>query len=126
VNNVVFLTTDVHATLVNDARFQTLESGGPRDSGILDVTAGSAATANLSREIDEVTGPGRGALADSLFFEPPPPNGVGMDCSVVDQFGYGQVRVTSRRLTIVPKGINGRPQRSDDGPCGPFVLRYER
>ncbi len=27
--NVVFLTTDVHATLENDARFQTLEPGGP-------------------------------------------------------------------------------------------------
>jgi alkaline phosphatase D len=126
VKNVVFLTTDVHATLVNDARLQTLEPGGPQDSGILDVTAGSAATANLGLEIDQVTGPGNGALADSLFLEPPPPNGVGMDCSIIDQFGYGQVRVTSSRLTITPKGINGRPQRSDDGPCGPFVLRFQR
>jgi PhoD-like phosphatase len=126
VKNVVFLTTDVHATLVNDARFQTLEPGGPQDSGILDVTAGSAATANLALEIDDVTGQGSGALADNFFLEPPPPDGVGMDCSVVDQFGYGQVRVTSRRMTITPKGIDGRPQQSDDGPCGPFVLRYER
>ena len=52
VPNVVFLTTDVHATLVNDARFQTLEPGGPRNSGITDVTVGSAATANLGLEID--------------------------------------------------------------------------
>jgi alkaline phosphatase D len=126
VNNVVFLTTDVHATLVNDASFQTLEPGGLQESGILEVTAGSAATANLQLEIDDVTGPGSGGLVDSFFFEPQPPDGVGMDCSIVDQFGYGQVRVTSRRLTITPKGINGRPQRSDDGPCGPFVLRYER
>ena len=37
VKNVIFLTTDVHATLINDARFQTLESGGPKDSGIIDV-----------------------------------------------------------------------------------------
>ena len=29
VPNVVFITTDVHATLVNDARLQTLEPGGP-------------------------------------------------------------------------------------------------
>ena len=34
VKNVIFLTTDVHATLVNDARFQTLEPGGAKDSGI--------------------------------------------------------------------------------------------
>jgi alkaline phosphatase D len=126
VNNVVFLTTDVHATLVNDARRQTLEPGGPQDSGILEVTAGSAATANLMLEIDDVTGQGTGGLVDSFFFEPPPPDGVGMRCSIVDQFGYGQVRVTSRRLTITPKGIDGRLQTSDDGPCGPFVLRYER
>jgi alkaline phosphatase D len=125
VKNVVFLTTDVHATLVNDARLQTLEPGGPRDSGILEVTAGSAATANLNREIDDVTGSGSGALADTFFLEPQPPDGVGMECSILDQFGYAQVRVTSQRLTIVPKGVNGRRQRSDDGPCGPFVLRYE-
>ena len=47
VKNVVFLTTDVHATLVNDARFQTLEQGGPVNSGILDMTVGSAATENF-------------------------------------------------------------------------------
>ena len=34
VKNVVFLTTDVHANLVNDARLKTLESGGPVDRGI--------------------------------------------------------------------------------------------
>ena len=47
VKNVIFLTTDVHATLVNDARFQTLEAGGARDSGIFDYTVGPAATANF-------------------------------------------------------------------------------
>ena len=52
VKNVVFLTTDVHATLVNDARLQTLEPGGPKNSGILDVTVGPAATANFGLEID--------------------------------------------------------------------------
>jgi alkaline phosphatase D len=122
--NVVFLTTDVHATLVNDARLQTLEPGGAQDSGILDITAGSAATANLELEIDQVTGQGSGGLADSLFFEPQPPDGVGMRCSVVDQFGYAQVRVTSRRMTITPKGIDGRPQVDAGRPCGPFVLRF--
>ena len=29
VRNVVFLTTDTHANMVNDARLQTLEPGGP-------------------------------------------------------------------------------------------------
>lgn len=127
VRNVIFLTTDVHATLVNDARFQTLESVGPRNSGILDVTVGSAATANLGLEIDSAIGvTGGGALVDTAFFEPQPPGGVGMRCSIVDQFSYGEVRVTASRLTITPKGIDGRPQRDGNRPCGPFVLRFRR
>ncbi len=127
VKNVVFLSSDVHATLVNDARFQTLEPGGPRNSGILDVTVGSAATANYALEIDDtVDRPGTGALVDTAFFEPPPPAGIGMRCSIVDAFSYGQVRVTRNRLTITPKGIDGRPQVNGGRPCGPFVLRYER
>jgi alkaline phosphatase D len=126
VPGVVFLTTDVHATLVNDARFQTLEPGGPVDSGILDVTVGPAATANFGLEISDATGvPGAGALVDAAFFEPQPPNGVGMQCSILDQFSYGEVEVTSEALTITPKGIDGAPQTSDDGPCGPFVIPYE-
>jgi phosphodiesterase/alkaline phosphatase D-like protein len=127
VKNLVFLTTDVHATLVNDARFQTLEPGGPRDSGILDVTVGSAATANLAIEIERAIGvPGAGTLVDTAFLEPQPPGGVGMRCSVLDHFSYGEVRVTANRLTITPKGIDGRPLRNGDRPCGPFVLRHRR
>ncbi len=127
VKNVVFLTTDVHATLVNDARFQTLEPGGPRNSGILDITVGPAATANLELEIEtEVGVPGAGALVDSAFFEPQPPGGVGMRCSILDQFSYGQVKVTANRLTITPKGINGQPQQNAGRPCGPFVLNYTK
>ncbi len=59
VKNVIFLSTDVHATLINDARFRTLEPGGPRNSGIMDVTVGSAATANFELEMDEHDGPPR-------------------------------------------------------------------
>ena len=126
VPNVVFITTDVHATLVNDARFQTLEPGGPIESGILDVTVGPAATANFGLEITDATGvPGAGALVDAAFFEPQPPAGIGMQCSILDQFSYGEVEVTSEALTITPKGIDGAPQTSDDGPCGPFVLPFE-
>jgi phosphodiesterase/alkaline phosphatase D-like protein len=127
VKNVVFLTTDDHATLVNDARLQTLEPGGPKNSGILNVIVGPAATANYGLEIDRATGaPGTGALVDTVAFESPPPTGVGMRCSIVDQFSYGHVKVTSKRLTITPKGIDGKPQRNGAKPCGPFVLRFER
>ena len=124
--NTVFITTDVHATLVNDARLSTLGPGGVENSGILDVTVGPAATANYALEIDDATGiPGAGNLVDNLFFEPPPPGGIGMQCSVLDQFSYGDVEVTSSKLTITPKGIDGAPLTSSDGPCGPFVLDYQ-
>jgi len=125
VKNVIFLSTDVHATLVNDARFQTLEPGGPKDSGILDVTVGSAATRNFENEVDVATGrPGTGALVDPAFLTPPPPNGLGMRCSVTDKFSYGHVKVTGNRLTVTPKGIDGNQLTDNGAPCGPFVLNY--
>ena len=123
--NVIFLSTDVHATLVNDARFQTLESGGAKNSGIMDVTVGPVATANYALEIDTTTGQqGSGALVDSAFFTPPPPGGVGMQCSILDQFSYGEVTVTGSRLTVTPKDKDGKPQLDGATPCGPFVLNY--
>ena len=122
--NVIFMSTDVHAILVNDARLQTLESGGPRNTGITDVTVGPVATANFALEIDDATGrSGNGTLADNAFFTPPPPGGVGMRCSVLDQFSYGQVRVTSNQLVVTPKDINGAPITDDGRPCN-TVLNY--
>jgi alkaline phosphatase D len=118
VKNVIFLTTDVHATLINDARFQTLEQGGPQNSGILDVTVGPVATANFALEIDDTTGQqNSGTLVDTAFFTPPPPGGVGMQCSVMDSFSYGQVKVTSSQLTITPKNINGQTLVDNGRPC---------
>jgi alkaline phosphatase D len=118
VKNVIFLTTDVHATLINDARFQTLEQGGPQNSGIFDVTVGPVATANFGIEVDGATGqPNSHQLVDGGFFTPPPPGGVGMKCSVLDQFSYGQVKVTANQLTITPKDIDGTPQMDNGQPC---------
>ena len=124
VKNVVFLTTDVHATLINDARFRTLEQGGPENSGILDVTVGPVATANFGIEIDQTTGQqGSAALVDGGFFTPQPPDGVGMQCSVLDRFSYGQVKVTANQLTITPKDIDGNPISDNGRPCG-VVLNF--
>ena len=64
VKNVVFLTTDVHANLVNDARFCTLGDGCPQNSGILDVTTGPVATATYSEEISGTLGNPSGGAAD--------------------------------------------------------------
>ena len=118
VKNVVFLTTDVHATLINDARLQTLEPGGPQNSGIFDVTVGPVATANFALEINQTTGdPNSAPLVDNFFLTPAPPGGVGMFCAVIDQFSYGQVRVTSNQLTITPKDQNGIPLQDNGHPC---------
>jgi alkaline phosphatase D len=101
VSNVVFLTTDVHASLVNDARFNTLGDGGVQDSGILDVTSGPVATENFSGEISGAVGnPAAGPLVQGAFLKPPPPGGVGMQCASTDQFGYAEVEVRSDQLTI--------------------------
>jgi alkaline phosphatase D len=112
VKNVVFMTTDVHANLVNDARFQTLEAGGPQDSGILDVTTGPVATKTYTGEINDATGNSSGGtLVQGLFFKPPPPNGVGMQCAATDQFSYAEATVTKKQLRIELKDIKGNPVR---------------
>ena len=121
IKNVIFLTTDVHATLVNDARLSTLEEGGPVNTGIWDFTVGPAATANFGLEIDEALGSeGGGELIDNAAFEPDPPTGIGMRCSNIDTFSYGHVRVSNTRLIVAPRDINGRPLRE----CPPLEIRY--
>lgn len=127
VDNAIFLTEDWHAALVNDARFKTLEPGGPVNSGLLEVVASPVATANVNIEFERETGVDNiGTLADQLFFEPPPPAGVGMQCSQVDAFAYGHVEVTRDTLTVEPRDFNGEPLKQEDGtPCGPFTLTRE-
>jgi alkaline phosphatase D len=110
VRNVVFLTTDVHANLVNDARYNTLGGAGVQDSGILDVTTGPVATAPFSEEINTTLGtPSGGALIHDAFFKPQPPSGVGMQCAAMDQFSYAQVEVSKRALTIDLLDANDAP-----------------
>jgi alkaline phosphatase D len=126
VSNVIFLTTDVHANMVNDARLQTLEVGGPVNTGILDVTTGPIATKSFEKEVDDVAGAGFGELARTAFFQPPPPGGVGMQCSAMDVFSYGQVTVSGSQLRIDLKDVNGNPVREGtdgSGPaCAPVVI----
>jgi alkaline phosphatase D len=122
--NVVVLTTDQHANMYNDARFQTLESGGPKDSGVTEMVTGPVATMTYSKEIDTTTGKqGNGALATNLFFKPPPPNGVGMKCYQTNSFSYTQVQVSGAKLVLRPKDQNGKALLNPDGtPCGPYTL----
>jgi alkaline phosphatase D len=129
VKNAIFLTTDVHANMVNDARLQTLEPGGPVNSGITEVTTGPIATKTFAGEINDVVGKSSGAtLIRTLFLNAPPPSGVGMQCSSLDQFSYAQVKVTKTALTVQLKDIEGNPvQNSADRtkpaePCATVVI----
>jgi phosphodiesterase/alkaline phosphatase D-like protein len=127
VKNVVFLTTDTHANLYNDARLATFpEEGGVQDSGITEMVTGPVATMTFTKEIDGAAGrQGSGDLVTSLFFKKPPPDGVGMQCAATDVYSYTEVKVTSSALTLSPKDLNGKPvTEKGDGnpPCGPFTI----
>jgi len=124
VKNSVFLTTDVHANLVNDVRFQTLEPGGVKNSGIEEFTTGPVGTGTFSQEIDNTLGkPGSGQLVTQLFFHPQPPAGVGMQCANTNTFSFGQVTATSKKFSVRLLDQNGAPIKDVSGAaCGPFTL----
>jgi alkaline phosphatase D len=127
VKNVVFLTTDAHTNFYNDARLSTFpEEGGTVNTGINEMVTGPAATMTFSKEIDSATGTqGAGDLLTTVFFKPPPPDGVGMTCAAPNVFSYTQVTVTSKALTLTPKDLNGQPVREKGSPgavCGPFRI----
>jgi alkaline phosphatase D len=127
VHNAIFLTTDTHANFVNDVRFQTLEPGGPVDSGITEVITGPVAAMTFAKEIDGVTrSPGSGILISGLFLKPAPPRGVGMSCVAPDVFSYAEVSVTSSTLTVTSKDTGGHVITDVTGqPCPPVVVHAQ-
>jgi alkaline phosphatase D len=124
VENVVFLTTDMHASAVNELRLRTL-GGPPVGTGIWEVVAGPVATNTYSTSVDRILGaPGGGTAVASLFFKPQPPNGLGMRCAALDVPSYAQVTVTSKTLTVASRDARGRLVREKTGrACAPLVLR---
>ena len=128
VKNAVVLTTDTHASMFNDARFQTLEQGGAKDSGVPEMITGPVGTKTFAKEIDEATGtPGAGAGITLAFFKPAPPNGMGMKCYQTDQFSFTQVQVSGSKLVLRPKDQNGGSLKNPDNtPCGPYTLTAKR
>jgi phosphodiesterase/alkaline phosphatase D-like protein len=121
--NVVFLSTDTHANLINEVRYRTL-GGAPESSGMWEVVTGPVATNTFAKEIDGFLGtPGAGTAIGALFFKPQPPNGMGMRCAALDVYSYTQVTVTAKTFTAAPRDARGRPVReATDRPCEPLVL----
>jgi phosphodiesterase/alkaline phosphatase D-like protein len=130
VKNVVFLTTDTHGNMYNDARFSTFpeenNGGGPVDSGIKEMVTGPVATMTFTKEINSAAGrDNAGDLVTSAFFKPLPPEGVGMECASTDVFSYTEVKVTSKALTLTPKDLDGKlvHEKGTGAPaCGPFTI----
>ena len=129
VPGAVFLTTDHHANLVNDVVFNSLYQYSRDDTGVLDIATGPVATMSFKREINGQVGqdPGTGSAAGLIvnaFFKPPPPGGLGMGCTAIDTFSYGEVSVTSNALTVNLKDLNGQPVKDDQTgqPCAPITV----
>ena len=119
VENVVFLTADVHASLVNDARYNTLGPAGVQNSGILDVTTGPIATANYGLEISDTTrDPQRGRSGAEPVPQAPTP---GRSRDAV-RLG-GPVQLRAGRGDEEP--ADDRPARSQR-PTGPRHRRQHR
>jgi phosphodiesterase/alkaline phosphatase D-like protein len=120
VKNVVFLTTDTHANLVNVVRYSTLETETPVNSPYKEFVTGPVSTMTFKREIDTATNnPNGGNAVDTAFFDPPPPDGVGMSCSNVDIYSYAEVSVTGNLLRVTAKDVQGNvvKDQSDGTNC---------
>jgi alkaline phosphatase D len=125
IRNVVLLTTDMHAHVIGEIRTDTFAPGGPAGTGIWEVVTGPVATNTYAREIDSFLGaPGFGAVVTGAFFKPAPPRGLGLRCAQTDAYGFAQVTVTSKALTVQPRTASGGAVVDASGaPCAPLVLR---
>jgi phosphodiesterase/alkaline phosphatase D-like protein len=132
VQNLVFLTTDTHAAFANIVRLRTLDGdvapanapANPQDTPYNDFIIGPVATKPFWQEIDDTTGhPGSGELLSTVFFKPPPQQGVGMACAQGGQPSYAEVTVKRGSLSVDYKKADGSPVIDVNGtPCGPYVL----
>ena len=127
VQNAVFLSTDIHGNIVNDASTCLLECPGPIPAGILDVATGPIATKSFEKQIDDVGGgPGFGEAVRAAFLKPAPPDGLGAECAAINEFSYAQVTVTAAQLRIDLLDQAGTPVREGtsggQGVCAAVVV----
>jgi phosphodiesterase/alkaline phosphatase D-like protein len=124
VKNVVFLTTDLHATLVNDVRLANFpEEGVSKDTGMLDFVTGPVAKNTFGTDANAKLGNPNAAKAVWTLFKTPRPVGLGMRCAALDLDSYVQVAVTSKQLTVSPLDQNGQLVHEDDGrQCVPIPI----
>jgi alkaline phosphatase D len=123
VSNVIFLSTDVHANLVNEIQFNTLGPGAPVGSGITDITTGPVATKTYTHEVDDATFAGASNVLQAQIFKPQPPDGVGMECAAMDTYSYLEAKVTAQKVTVKLRDLNRKPVEEQPGaPCPDFTF----
>lgn len=130
--NVVFLTTDMHANFVGRVRFQTYGPGEPVNTPYHEIITGPIAATTHEGQINGSVGrsDAAGLVRDVLYSSPLGENGadsgLGLTCANLDTYSYGQVEVTSDRLTVTLKDLNGdrvkRKNTSDSDDCPVFEL----
>ena len=122
--NVVFLTTDTHANLVNEVRLLDARRP-PEGTGIWEVVTGRLRRTRSRRRSTAYLGQkGAGTAIGALFFKPPPPNGMGMRCAALDTFSYDkEASVTATRTHRRDEGREGAARsRGDRCRRRPLVL----
>ena len=122
--------TDVTQDMEDDINTDiapTNAPASPQDTPYQDFVIGPVATKPFWQEIDDTTGTsGNGMLLSNAFFKPPPPNGVGMECSQGGENSYAEVTVKSGQLKVAYKDQNGNTLKDVDGTtnCGPYTLTH--
>jgi alkaline phosphatase D len=124
VKNVVFLTTDLHATLINNVRYTTFpEEGASKDTGMLDFVTGPVAKNTFGTDANAKLGNPGASTAVAALFKAPRPFGLGMRCAALDVDSYVQVKVTSKLLKVSPLDQNGQLVREGGTtPCAPVPI----
>jgi len=108
IKNVVWLSADRHAVLINDVRVGTFTPPF-ETTGMKEVVAGPIATTPFAGQAAQVAGPSV-VPALTAFLLAPLPQGLGLSCAVLDRPTYAMVEVSSTRtVTITPKDAAGRP-----------------
>jgi phosphodiesterase/alkaline phosphatase D-like protein len=125
VRNLVFLTTDFHANMVNTVRLGSFSEEGPSvDTGFIDVVTGPVALKTFAVDTDLKTGRPGASQFIRAFLKAPRPLGLELQCAALDVYSYAQVKATSQALTIALRDAQGRPiQETPSGPpCLPFTI----
>jgi alkaline phosphatase D len=124
VKNVVFITTDLHATMINNVRYTHFpEEGASKDTGMLDFVTGPVAKNTFGTDANAKLGNPNASTAVATLFKAPRPFGLGMRCAALDVDSYVQVNVTSRLLKVSPLDQNGQLVRESGGvPCAPVPI----